>query len=152
MGSEKTAQSDPGTPAYEQARAVLVGELRRIGASDSRNGFTDLANDVANGDPADIPSWVAMQLLASASAVPSEAADDLAWLSDQRRLTLDHYSPMYGDDDDQSFEWRVTREGGSINDREWEIVGRGETAAEAIAAARAMLAPSPTNPLNPEMG
>lgn len=59
----------------------------------------------------------------------------LEWFSGQHRLSLQHYSPMYGDDDDQSVEWRVHRESGSINDREWEIVGRGETAPAAILAA-----------------
>jgi len=39
---------------------------------------------------------------------------------------------MYGDDDDQSHEWRVDRESGSINDREWETVGRGQTPEAAV--------------------
>lgn len=64
----------------------------------------------------------------------------LAWLSAQHRLSLEYYSPVYGADDDQSREWRVTRESGSINDREFDIVGRGVTAAAAIADARAALA------------
>lgn len=59
----------------------------------------------------------------------------LEWFSGQHRLSLQHYSPMYGDDDDQSVEWRVHRESGPINDREWEIVGRGKTALDAILAA-----------------
>ena len=64
------------------------------------------------------------------------AADDMRWLDTQRRLTLSFYSPMYGDDDDQSEEWRVEKESGSINDREWDVIGRGQTFAEAVAAAR----------------
>ena len=67
--------------------------------------------------------------------------DDLAWFSDQHRLSLEYYSPVYGDDDDQSREWRVSQESGSINDREWDIIGRGETAAQAISQARAALQP-----------
>ena len=68
--------------------------------------------------------------------------DNLTWFSAQRRLSLSFYSPMYGDDDDQSEEWRVHKESGPINDREWDIVGRGSTAVEAIAAARAAAHPS----------
>lgn len=66
----------------------------------------------------------------------SSMDDDLTWFSKHTRLSLDHYSPMYCDDDDQTKEWRVSLESGSINDREWDIVGRGATAAEAIAVAR----------------
>jgi len=60
----------------------------------------------------------------------------MAWFGSQRRLSLFFYSPMYGDDDDQSEEWRVQRESGPINDREWDTVGRGNTPLAAICAAR----------------
>ncbi|MBM3929502.1 MAG: hypothetical protein FJ335_13765 [Sphingomonadales bacterium] len=70
---------------------------------------------------------------------PEDTQGLLDWLSDKHRLSLQHHSPMYGDDDDQSYEWRVERESGSINDREWDTVGRGATPAVAIAAARAAL-------------
>lgn len=72
-------------------------------------------------------------------AVPAGEASDMAWFGGQHRLSLSHYSPMYGDDDDQSVEWRVMRESGPINDREWDIVGRGATPYEAVASARAAL-------------
>lgn len=63
----------------------------------------------------------------------------LAWFSGQHRLSLQYYSPWFGDDDDQRQEWRVDRESGPINDREWETVGRGATAFEAIAAAMSVI-------------
>lgn len=72
----------------------------------------------------------------------TRAREDLEWFSEQHRLELAYYSPTYGDDDDQETEWRVTKQSGSINDREWEIVGRGQNVAEAIASARAMLPPA----------
>lgn len=78
------------------------------------------------------------------------AAEVLSWFSGQRRLSIDHYSPVYGDDDDQSVEWRVTRESGSINDREFDVIGRGETAIEAMIAARATLCPNHVD--QPETG
>lgn len=65
--------------------------------------------------------------------------ENMRWFSGQRRLSLDFYSPMYGDDDDQSEEWRVTQESGPINDREWDVIGRGQTVFEAVASARAAL-------------
>lgn len=72
----------------------------------------------------------------------AEVQSDLDWLAGHKRLSLQYYSPWYGDDDDQSEEWRVDRESGPINDREWETVGRGDTPAAAIAAARAALTAS----------
>lgn len=68
-----------------------------------------------------------------------DVAEVLEWFSGQRRLSLAHYSPMYGDDDDEAVEWRVHRESGSINDREWEVIGRGETVLAAMLDARAAL-------------
>lgn len=78
-------------------------------------------------------------LPSTVDAVPAGEVSDMAWFGDQHRLSLSHYSPMYGDDDDQSVEWRVMRESGPIDDREWDIVGRGETPYEAVASARAAL-------------
>lgn len=49
--------------ANTDARAVLVGRLASIGARDARNGYGDLADKVANGQPAEIPSWVVLDLL-----------------------------------------------------------------------------------------
>lgn len=58
------AEADPGTPAYEAARERLVAALLVIGADDDRNGFTALGKRVSAGEAVDIPSWVAMQLMA----------------------------------------------------------------------------------------
>jgi hypothetical protein len=67
-------------------------------------------------------------------------AELLGWFTSQHNLSLIHYSPTYGDDD-LRVEWRVSKESGPINDREWETVGRGVTVTEAIAEARAALTP-----------
>jgi hypothetical protein len=66
-----------------------------------------------------------------------ERLDALAWFSGQHALSLEYQEPVYADDDDQTTEWRVYREHGGINDREWDLVGAGPTALEAILAARA---------------
>lgn len=50
----------------ERARAMLSARLRRIGQQDSRNGYTALANDVANGVGCHVDSWIAMELIADA--------------------------------------------------------------------------------------
>jgi hypothetical protein len=78
---------------------------------------------------------------AASPSQPTNASvrEALDWFSTQRRLSLDFHAPMYGDDDDQNEEWRVSLESGPINDREWDIVGRGKSAAEAILAARAAI-------------
>jgi hypothetical protein len=66
------------------------------------------------------------------------------WIGSDKRLSLTHYAPMYGDDCDQSEEWRVERETGPINDRGWTILGRGQSPIEAIQnATRAALGEKP---------
>lgn len=73
------------------------------------------------------------------AALPVEA---LEWFGSQRNLELYFHSPVYCDDDDQAEEWRVARKSGSINDREWTVIGNGETPVEAIVAAQR----APSNP------
>ncbi|MGJ3630151.1 hypothetical protein AB5I41_31135 [Sphingomonas sp. MMS24-JH45] len=41
-------------------------------------------------------------------------------------LAVEHFAPTYGDDDDISPGWRVMKETGPINDREWVEAARGE--------------------------
>ncbi len=56
----------------------------------------------------------------------------LDWLSSRRDLEVYFYSPVYGDDDDQSMEWRIARRSGSINDREWTVISSGKTPLGAV--------------------
>lgn len=98
------------------------------------------------------PSPLSEQLdLAGVGRAPCSAAEDgsdamgevdlLDWLSGRRDLELYFHGPIYGDDDDQSEEWRIDHVNGSINDRERTIIGRGETPRIAIAAALSRLTP-----------
>ena len=48
---------DPGDPAWEDARAVLVAELRKA-------ELPDHAAQVADGQGAYVPSWIALNLIA----------------------------------------------------------------------------------------
>jgi hypothetical protein len=85
--------------------------------------------------------------LAAAVRECAEAADKLEslsericaldWLGNNTRLSLEHYSPVYCDDPDQRVEWRVICQSGSINDREYHCVGRGETPLAALKDAMA---------------
>ncbi len=126
--------------AMEEA-ATVIGILRAALSTPS-----EVSNPVADnigGEKSPVEQWADANGYCAGSArhqyaTPSTGdavREALEWFSGQHRLSLQHYSPMYGDDDDQSVEWRVHRESGSINDREWEIVGRGETALDAILAA-----------------
>jgi len=57
---------NPGDPAWEDARAVLVAELRKL--------VLDRAADaVAQSEPAMIPSWLALNLIAHAAKAKDQA-------------------------------------------------------------------------------
>lgn len=61
------APADPGTPAYEAARLVLVNELRRIAVTDPDSGYAEMADRLMAGEQYDLPSWIAMQVMARGS-------------------------------------------------------------------------------------
>ena len=61
---------DPGSPAWEDARAVLVAELRK-------NGMHTSADHLAVSHGVPIPSWIALNLIAHASrAAPTPFAPE----------------------------------------------------------------------------
>lgn len=79
------------------------------------------------------------------AALPSadalrEAREALDWFGEHKSLGLSFHYPVFCEDPDQAEEWRVEREQGGINDREYVIVGRGQTPLAAIEDARAALA------------
>ena len=55
---------DPGTPAYEVARGRLVAELQRIGRTEPRSGYLEMADDLKDGQLMEVPTWVVLQLMA----------------------------------------------------------------------------------------
>jgi hypothetical protein len=57
------------------------------------------------------------------------------WLASYRRLSIEWDGPVYCDDDGPDEGWRVYRESGNVNDREWEEIGFGSTPLEAVQAA-----------------
>lgn len=123
-----------------KAHACLDG---LFSTSTDAGGVEDAAKRIAEAAGAEWPHdanryrGYAVAALATPPAPHDELRAALAWFSSQTRLSLYRYSPVYGDDDDQSVEWRVDRESGSINDREWDTIARGETAETAILAAHA---------------
>ncbi len=55
---------DPNDPRYEKARELMVGELENIGRPDPDNGFLRMAERLAEGQLAQVPTWIALGLLA----------------------------------------------------------------------------------------
>lgn len=55
----------------------------------------------------------------------------LDWLAQNTNCELSHGYP----DEDSDGEWRVHRKTGNRNDREWILIGRGETPVSALYAA-----------------
>jgi len=64
----------------------------------------------------------------------SEISKSLEVFKANKNYSLSFHEKMYGDDDDQTThgKWVVWSEGGSINDREWEVIAVGGTPFEAI--------------------
>lgn len=68
--------------------------------------------------------------------VPEEPTDDLlAEFGKRRGWTLSYKCPVYADDEDEEQCWQVLEVRGGVNDREWYVLGKGETPADAIRAA-----------------
>ena len=65
-----------------------------------------------------------------------EVLDALDWLDRNPELSLQH---EYEDEGDNLGTWRVHRVAGNVNDREWNLVGEGETPAEALISARSAI-------------
>lgn len=61
---------DPGTPAYEAARLTIAAELRRIAVDEPKSGYREMADRLMKGEQYEIPSWLAMVLLARATPAP----------------------------------------------------------------------------------
>lgn len=116
-------------PGYADSLSVetILGVLRDNYASWRRDSELAWDGETAN-------SWKARAQAAEAKLAAAEGVLD--WFSAQHSLSLEWYRPVYGDDDDDAREWRVYRESGPINDREWEMVGAGDDALKAILDAR----------------
>lgn len=70
--------------------------------------------------------------------------DMLAWLAERPSLELD-----YGfDAEEEDMFWRVHERSGSINDREWDLIGQGATPLAALLSAKSYM--ESTNAEQPE--
>jgi hypothetical protein len=116
--------------AVGRIQALYVGLGRGLGADYPEIPDSSSGADIAAAGPA--------ACAASETARKSEEA--WSWLTSRENLSISHHGPVYGDDDEPE-EWRVHRESGGINDREWDVVGAGKTALDAVLAARAALNP-----------
>ena len=81
--------------------------------------------------------WLSHHVATDPDASVEAGPDVLAWLSENRNVEL---SFDYGDADDDGKGWCVHRVNGGVNDREWTLVGTGDTPKAAIRAA-ALLSP-----------
>ncbi|HEX8414870.1 MAG TPA: hypothetical protein VF637_13435, partial [Sphingomicrobium sp.] len=66
---------DPGTPAYEAARGRLAAALLKLGESEPKSGFTEMAEALLKGELYEVQTWVALQLLAKPADPTSVAGE-----------------------------------------------------------------------------
>lgn len=57
---------DPGSKPYEAARKRVAKYLRAIGSDAPKSRYREMAEDLMEGDLMQLPTWVALQLLAEA--------------------------------------------------------------------------------------
>ena len=96
----------------------------------------------AHDDSRQFTRWQMMEAIAhgrriatTPASVSPDAGEELAAFSRHTNWELSHYSQTFSEDDDYGHKWQVHKVNGGINDREWTLIGSGETAAEAIRAA-----------------
>lgn len=118
-------------PAAEPDTPICAMRMATDGACSEQRARDDSELIVAAVNA--LPDLLALQ------AEADRMRGALAWFSLDRQLELSWRGPVYGDDDDQSEGWGVHRVSGSINDREWDLVGSGDTPLDAIIAARKAL-------------
>lgn len=87
------------------------------------------------GDPKNAGYLSPQDLIREAARRVEELEGAWAWLTEQINLSLEYDWPH----ECEPGEWQVYRENGGVNDREWRLVGSGETALEAVLAARSVL-------------
>lgn len=120
-----------GMPVLDNGlNSVIEGALEIVRKHDP--GMVGLIHNLNR-----LQEWIDLYLARAETPADPRASWD--WLTSQTNLELRYYRPTYGDDDDPSQEWRVTRVSGPINDREWDMVGRGLSPLLAIEDARATM-------------
>lgn len=141
-GAEWSGQ--PQSPSTSEVSDDMLDELNHWlsghGACVSEDSKRGIISRLLAMKVADQSSYTsdcsALNLKVPATYQPATSLSDaLGWLGQHRNAQLYWYGHIYGDDDREPEEWRVDLERGSINDREWETVGRGETPLAAIQSA-----------------
>jgi hypothetical protein len=64
LSTRKKTSAQPAPDQVERAREIVAERLRSIGKQDARNGFTKIADDLMNGDLMQLPTWVALDIIA----------------------------------------------------------------------------------------
>lgn len=66
---------DPNDPRYAAARAKMANLFFAIGREDSRNGYGAMADDLMSGDLMQVPTWIALGMLAEAASLPCKSGE-----------------------------------------------------------------------------
>ncbi len=66
---------DPNDPRYAAARAKMANLFFAIGREDSRNGYGAMADDLMCGDLMQVPTWIALGMLAEAASLPCKSGE-----------------------------------------------------------------------------
>ncbi|TCQ04076.1 hypothetical protein C8J40_109211 [Sphingomonas sp. PP-CC-3A-396] len=66
---------DPNDPRYAAARAKMANLFFAIGREDSRNGYGAMADDLMRGNLMQVPTWIALGMLAEAAFLPCKSGE-----------------------------------------------------------------------------
>lgn len=151
INDESLRHKYPDDVVHEYVRATLIPAAPAEGLREAIERVERWIDDdpdydiLPMGDPDTTATMGDLRTIIRATQSPLDGdrlreAGTLEWLAENQTLELSHYQPFRCDDDDDAVEWRVHRRSGSINDREWALIGAGETPLAALEATRATLA------------
>ncbi len=83
---------DPNDPRYADARAKMANLFFAIGREDSRNGYGAMADDLMCGDLMQVPTWIALGMLAEATSLlckSGEGAGERGGMTAEQRVLLE---------------------------------------------------------------
>jgi hypothetical protein len=63
-----TQLPDPNDPRYERARLAMAGHLFAIGREEPASGFGRMADELMCGDLMQVPTWIALGMLAQSES------------------------------------------------------------------------------------
>ena len=116
-------------------RTARNGGMPRDAADAAKNVLEDYCRLYLGRDLVPVLRGIAIARAERAEAQCRVLEGAWTWLAGRMNLVLDCDWP----DEEDNGVWQVHRVSGSVNDREWELVGSGATPLEAVEAARLSL-------------